>query len=427
LKKIEFKKNKKKYLIAILIVLLTGLIAVLIIGKKEYPKISPYPNGKDFAFTIIADPDDNVLEKDKLIYDLFIKVGLKTTIAVWVNDAIRSTGWPEKEIIKQPGDSCQRPDYLQYMQELQKNGFEIALHTVTSGNDYREETIAGYERFKKYFGTYPNINIMHSTNLENVYWGKNVVENNLLRVIISKLARRSNIPYSGEIENSEYFWGDILNEKSKYVRLWGTSDINTLKMNPSMPYHDLQKPYVKYWFSFSDGENVASFNKLISKENVVRLQQERGTSIVYTHFYNFVNDGQINEKFKRGIIRLAKNKEGWFVPASKILNRLLEMKNVKMEVSRDSIYITNLNQKSVEGITIIVEPKKVIYSPDGLSMDVNEDGEIIINKLKPRETKILVRDTKYLELKKEFPKSLEIINMIIQRSLVYIKHNVLKN
>ena len=158
------------------------------------------------------------------------------------------------------------------------------MHTVSAGNDLRERTIEGYEKFKLFFGKYPKINIMHSNNLENIYWGKKVVNNGVLKKIIGMLSKKSNLPYSGEIPESNYFWGDILKAKTKYVRLWGTTDINTLKFNPSMPYHDPKKPFVNYWFSFSDGYDVEIFNKLISDQNIKKLKKERGTSIVYTHF-----------------------------------------------------------------------------------------------------------------------------------------------
>ena len=171
--------NKKKAKVIILVFLIViALSSILFIRAKNsaIPRLSPYPNGKNFAFTITADPDANIFEKDKIIYEFLTQAGLKTTIAVWVKDATRSTGVPDETETQQNGDSCENSEYLKYIQELQKRGFEIALHTVSSGNDYREETIEGYEIFKKYFGEYPKINIMHSTNLENLYWGKKVIE-----------------------------------------------------------------------------------------------------------------------------------------------------------------------------------------------------------------------------------------------------------
>ena len=422
----NLKKILKKSTVIFFFVFLTlfflGII-VYSLRTKNGPSISPYPDGKNFAFTITADPDYNKLKNDILIYDFFTEVGLRTTIAVWVKNSTRSTGIPGILDYKQYGDSCERDDYLKYMQDLQKRGFEIALHTVSSGNDYREETIKGYELFKDYFGAYPSINIMHSTNLENVYWGKKVVENGLIRSFIGLFADRANIPYEGEVQQSKYFWGDILKQKTKYVRLWGTSDINTFKFNPIMPYHNPNKPYVNYWFSFSDGRDVDIFNQLISEENIKRLINERGASIVYVHFYSFVSNGQLNETFKNRIITLTQQKDGWFVPATTLLDRLLLMKKVRLTGNGNAFFVTNFNGCNVDGVTSLVHPNEVLYNSRGIQMKANDEGEIILDSLKPGETSMFFRDRKFIDPKHEYPTSLEKLNMILQRFLVYIKHN----
>ena len=421
--------NNKKINKSTLFIFL-GFITLFILGIMAYslrtndiPSICPYPDGKNFAFTITADPDVDKLEKDKLIYEFLTKVGLRTTIAVWVKDSTRSTGIPDTAIPDKNGDSCERKDYLKYMQELQKRGFEIAMHTVSSGNDYREETIKGYEKFKEYFGAYPKINIMHSTNLENVYWGKKVVENGLLRKLISLFTKHGDYPYGGEIPQSKYFWGDILKEKTKYVRLWGTSDINTLKFNPSMPYHNPKKPYVNYWFSFSNAFDVEGFNQLLSKKNIERLIKERGASIVYLHFYSFVSNGKLNATFKSRIKTLTRQKDGWFVPASTLLDRLLLMKKVKLTVNGSELFVTNFNHVDVDSITVLVQPNEVLYNPKSIQMKANGEGEIVLKSLKPGETSMLFRDRKLMEPRNEYPTTFEKLNMIFQRSLVYIKRN----
>jgi hypothetical protein len=407
----------------VLATLLVSGIVVHILRTQKFPALSPYPDGKNFAFTITADPDYNDLEKDKLIYDFFTEVGLRTTIAVWVKESTRSNGIPDISTHLQYGSSCENDDYLRYMQELQKRGFEIALHTVTSGNDYREETIEGYERFREFFGAYPNINIMHSTNLENVYWGKKVVENGLLKRFIGILADGSNFPYGGDDPKSKYFWGDILRQKTKYVRLWGTPDINTLKLNPSMPYHNPKKPFVNYWFSFSDGRDVDIFNQLLSEKNIKRLTNERGASIVYVHFAGFISKGKLNEAFKSRIEIMARQKDGWFVPATTLLDRLLLMKKVRLTVLENALFVANLNSCSVDAITVLVHPKEIVYNSMGIPMEANEEGEIVLENFKPGESKILLRDLRFIDPKNEHPTYLEKFNMFLQRSLVYFSHN----
>ena len=96
----------------------------------------------------------------------------------------------------------------------------------------------------------------------------------------------------------------IIKGKIKYVRNYTFHNINTLQMNPAMPYHDFNKPYVNLWFSSSDGHDVNTFNNLLKEENLDRLEQEHGVCIIYTHFSNgFVIDGVLNETTGKGYHR----------------------------------------------------------------------------------------------------------------------------
>lgn len=265
---------------------------------------------------------------------------------------------------------------------------------------------------------------MHATNLENIYWGKQVVGNNLLRLAAGVLTKRANFHYGGENPKSKYFWGDILKKRTKYVRLWGTSDINTLKFNPSMPYHDPEKPYVNYWFSFSDGLNVDIFNKLISDENIKRLVNERGSCIVYTHFASgFVKRGGLDQTFKKQMEKIAQERDGWFVPASELLDRLLLMKNVTLTTSKNAFLIANLNSCVVAGVTVLVRPGEVLYDACKSRLVANDEAEIVLGDLKPGETVLLLRDKSSYRPKNEYPNWSEYLSMILGRCWVWFSHN----
>ena len=43
-----------------------------------------WPDNKDFAFTIIDDTDNATIKNIKPVYDLLIKLGLKTTKTIWL-------------------------------------------------------------------------------------------------------------------------------------------------------------------------------------------------------------------------------------------------------------------------------------------------------------------------------------------------------
>lgn len=406
----------KKSLIFILFVLALFFSFLIFYNIRENTiELSPYPYGKNFAFTITDDPDGNTLEKIKPVYDYLRKAGLKTTAAVWVFNPERTNGIPDLNLDDNPNkkktwarDTCERPEYLTYMQKLNSEGFEIALHGASSGNDLRNVTSRGYEKFRDYFGAFPTINIMHKQNLENVYWGKKVVSNKNLQSILGLLTNRAKINFSGEIPSSEYFWGDILKSKTKYVRLFGTSDINTLKFNPSMPYFDPEKPYVNYWFSFSDGSTPELFTQLLSDKNISRLDKERGSCVIYTHFaQGFSTDEKLHQGFKESIDRLVVYPDGWFVYCSKLLDRLLFMKKVVLTQSEDSFLVYNLNNQKVDGITILVNPNDEYYDFDNNIYRANIEGEIIIDSIDSYQGILLSKNKKLLFESKPKPKIIE--------------------
>jgi hypothetical protein len=214
--------------------------------------------------------------------------------------------------------------------------------------------------------------------------------------------------------------------------MWGTSDINTLKFNPSMPYHDPKKPYVNYWFSFSDGYDVDIFNELISKKNIKKLQDERGTCIVYTHFsakFTKKNDSgnyEINETFKSQIDELSKNEQGWFVPASVLLDRLLIMKNVNIFSVENGIVVANSNSDTVEKVTLITKPKTRLYGKTGKQLIANDQGEIVLEKIKGNETKTYYYVEGQSLTKKRRAGKFENMSLVFKRMLIFIRHRIVR-
>jgi hypothetical protein len=409
------------------ILLLTAALCLVSLGlfglyARPTIHISPYPDGKNFAFTITDDPDGCRLDKIRPVYSFLDQLGLKTTIACWVFKPTDLTGNPDLRE-QAESETLENPDYLNFLQEYQRKGFEIALHTVTSGNDRSETTQRGYETFKQDFKTYPAINIMHSKNLENIYWGRNVFQNPVLRFLVGLYDRRG---YSGEDPSSIYFWGDICKERSRYIRLWGTTGINTLKFNPSMPYRYQDKPYVNYWFSFSDGYSGRYFTKLLSRQNVDRLVRERGASIVYTHFAagfcrKTAAGYTLDDTIKNELAYLARQKEGWFVPASTLLDRLSLMKGVRLEKKGFNLEITNQNPEVVYGVTLISQPFLAYRDYTGKLYKANGEGEILLGELKPGQKKTLyiIRDLRVLN-QPQTPDFLEQNRLIWQRINIFI-------
>lgn len=306
-----------------------------------------WPNNKKFAFTIIDDTDQSTLYNVKPIYDFLSKIGMRTTKSVW------SLNSPQYKIssINDFGETCEDDKYLDWLKDLQKKGFEIALHNVKALNSNRAEILKGFKHFYNCFGFYPNHFVNHNSNIENIYWGIDRVSG--IRKYIYFIAKLySNLKdfklkegfYKGHKNKSKYFWGDISKKHVKYVRNFVFNDINTLKFDNIMPYHDSKKEYVNNWYSASNGGGLLSFNKLISKNNVDKLIDENGLCIVYTHFgKGFFEKNSINSEWKEKMEYIS-SKDGWFVPVNEVLNHL--DKNRKINYKRSDII--NLENKWIK-------------------------------------------------------------------------------
>lgn len=355
-------------------------------SRDDKIKIIPYPAGYDFAFTITDDPDDGWLEQKEIVYDFLCSLNMKTSIGVWLFDNKKGSG--DSPYYRQ-GISLENTELLKYTMGLKNKGFEIFLHTASGGNDRREETIRGFEKYKETFGRYPEHWINHSTNYENIYWGYKRFNNTIMRCLYRLY---SNAMFYGDDNNSDYFWGDYCLKYIKYVRGWATDNLNTLAVNQSMPYHDHHKPYVKYWYGNSDGATCYKFNKLISVKNVDRLVNEQGTAIVYTHFASgFVDkDGKLNSKTKRLLSYIAKHKNGWFVPVSTILDRFIAIKKIKVIDTGTNYLFINTGDSPIANLVLKVYDRAgVIFNDIVYEFKDNSPSTIVLNRLDAKSVVIL--------------------------------------
>jgi len=290
-----------------------------------------WPLNKDFAFTIIDDTDNSTIQNIKPIYDFLHSKGILTTKTVWVFE-------PKDKFT---GQCLKHKEYLAFIKDLINKGFEIQIHNVGSGDFTREEIIKGYEEFKEIIGSYPSMHINHASNSDNIYWGYKRFGAILKNII--KFRYGSKRRFFGDEGDSVYFWGDICKKHIKYIRNRVFLGVNTLKYDPKMPFIEKKKKYSNYWFSSSDGHTVEEFNNLISKKNIDSLKNKKGLCIVYTHFASGYIDehGVLNSDFVANIEYLSKQ-NGWFVPASEVLDFLLSNKK------------ENLKRKPISGLYLNV-------------------------------------------------------------------------
>lgn len=274
-----------------------------------------FPGGKRFAFTILDDTDVATVENTQPLYRLLEQLGMRATKTVW------PVGCPEGSKDFLSSQTMEDPEYLAYVLDLQRRGFEITWHCATMESSSRERTVAAIERFRSLLGSYPRIHANHATNRENIYWGTQRVDEPLLRFLL----RVARVPISlGHVEGSPYWWGDLCQQYISYCRNLTFNSLNLAAINPSMPYHDPQRPLVRRWFSASDAEDVHAFNELLCSKQQERLERESGFSIVATHFgKEFVRNSRVHRQTESRLQELA-HRPGWFPTVGELLDWLLE-------------------------------------------------------------------------------------------------------
>jgi hypothetical protein len=274
-----------------------------------------FPDNKAFAFTIFDDTDLSTVENVIPIYRLLTELGMRTTKSVWPLASVPGARFD--------GATLQERSYLHFIEGLQDSGFEIALHNVRNGDSTRDQVHRGIEEFRRLLGRYPRAHANHSSNRENIYWG--AARFNTLAPLYraADRLRESSFPvFEGHLQNSPFFWGDLCRDHIDYVRNFTFAEINLDRVNPSLPYNDPRRPFVKAWFSSSDGSDAQSFCDLLSEAKQDRLEAEGGVAIVYTHFAcGFVRNGTTHPRVEMLLRRLAR-KNGWFVPVSTLLDYL---------------------------------------------------------------------------------------------------------
>jgi len=277
------------------------------------PRRIKFPGGKQFAFTIVDDTDLATLERIQPVYAVLSKYGIRSTKTVWTLES-NSTNLDTNH-----GDTLTNPDYRAFIKSLKDRGFEIALHGVRGGTSPRADIVRGLEEFKQDLGFDPTMQVNHALNQDNLYWGSNRYSLGPYRWTVGHLMTGVS---SGEDPASPYFWGDLAKERIRYVRQFTFTEVNLLRINPSMPYRRADTPYVNFWFQTSNGANLDAFSQLLAHKKLDQLEREGGVCLVYSHLGagSFTKPGGLDQFEDR--IKDVASRNGWFAPASEILDYL---------------------------------------------------------------------------------------------------------
>ncbi len=304
-----------------------------------------WPSGKRFAFTVFDDPDGQSLDTSERVYGSLADMGFRTTKAVW---PMGPSGEPNSG-----GVTCACKLYGRHVLALQADGFEIAYHLGGPQSATREESIQALERFRELFGT-PPTSMANHYNREALYWGPDRLSGWHRSVYQMVTRGRNSDRFRGHVEGDAHFWGDICHSQIRYCRNFVFRDINTLRACPQMPYHDPLRPWVNLWFASTEGAMGPAFFSAIGEAAQDALEEQGGACIMYTHFgHGFVEDRQLKPRF-RELMRRLSQKNGWFVPASTLLDHIRQSRKADTVLSaaeRSALEWRWLRQKLLHGVS----------------------------------------------------------------------------
>lgn len=282
--------------------------------KTGFSEQISWPQGHHFALTIVDDTDYTSVDNVQPVYDLLVHLGMRTTKLVWMFQ-----GESDATV---HGSACDDPAYLAWVLSLQQQGFEIGVHNAAPVTSPRERTCQAFERFRALFGCQALIHCNHVGCREGIYWGDARLSE-WRRPLYNLLTRgRRRGIFRGHVPDDPLFWGDLCQTHVRYVRNFVFDALNTLAVCPEMPYHDPAKPYVHFWFASTEGPTLRSFLRHFTVRNIDRLAAEGGLCIAYVHFAaGFAPNGQVEPEFRQRLEYIA-SKDGWFAPASDVLDYL---------------------------------------------------------------------------------------------------------
>jgi hypothetical protein len=273
-----------------------------------------WPDGKRAAFSIVDDTDDATLPDIAAVYSYLIGAGFRTTKTVWV--------YPVRDTQFFHGDSIMScPEYQSFVQHLASLGFEIGLHNVGSGDFSRQEIESGIEYFRITFGHYPRLHVNHSYNKDNIYGGDKRFSFPF-DLVLRKMHRHYQ-GFEGEVPSSPHFWGDLHKKHIRYSRSYELDDFNLLRALP-FPYTDAK--YGQCCNAFYPSvfcSNQDLFARQVTENNIRRLIDEGGCSIVYTHLGYFCERGGVDARFIAAVQMLKQfESELWIAPVGEVLDHL---------------------------------------------------------------------------------------------------------
>lgn len=350
--------------------------------------IGNFPDGYAFGFTIVQDADGAYSRRLEPLFEVFDELGFKITATAfvfwgdWAEDGAVWRVWREAEPVDReffapqcvPLVDDQERDFYR---SLAAQGHEIGMHTPSDTSSTREDVIRAFEFFTQSLGCHPAVYVEHRVS-----------------------TKRDAQAREGSDTKSPYYNTDLLNSSGAWV--WIDDDqgvphnrrrefYDILAANGSpFNYSAAQRYGIRKAFlrtgrwKEGDGDGFLSW---YSEDHIDALERNRGLALVYTHLDKGWLDFQTRKMRPAIKDRLAylASKNGWFVPAGTILDRLLAVQNLQMRHHRQSLSIVNSGTERVEGVTILSHERRGL-SRNGRVFKPAGGGEIVVGGIDPGET-----------------------------------------
>ncbi|MGH7467507.1 MAG: hypothetical protein ACRENP_05920 [Longimicrobiales bacterium] len=275
-----------------------------------------FPQDRKFALAILDDAALHTIEEARLIYRLLIELGLTATKTVWASACKNGGGLPDTRC------TLEDPEYRDFILELRDQGIEIGWAGAARESSARQQTIEALDYFREVVGYDPRVQVNGALNRENLYWGTHRIDQPLLKAVVQRAEPVSVGYYNGHVEDSPFWWGDVCSDHIDYVLNLTFDDVNLARINPSMPYQDPTRPWVRQWFSGSEAQTCIEFNQLLRPDRQEKLEREAGYSVVATSFARGFVRGNVLDRLARKRLESMAARGGWFVTVSTLLDHL---------------------------------------------------------------------------------------------------------
>ena len=361
-------------------------LTATVCSRAEDWSVSPFPDGRAFGFTIVHDADSAYSRRLAPLFEVFDEFRLQLTVtafvlwADWAENGEIWRAWAERESDEFFAPQCvpllddrERQFYL----DLAARGHEIGIHTPSDTSSERKDVIRAFEFFRQHFGRYPTVYVEHRAHAKKDAQAR-------------EGSQRSSIYYNTDLLNSYGPWVWIDDPRGvPHARHPQFYDILGVAGSPfnhaAVEQYGIQKAFLRSGrWKEGDGDGFLSH---YSEDHIDALERNRGLALVYTHLdHNWLDFGtrKMRAVIKDRLAYLAA-KNGWFVPAGGILDRLHAVQKLTLHHDKYSLTIVNNGTEEVEGLTVVSYKRRSlrrgneIFNPTGR-------GDIVVGLINPGET-----------------------------------------